>query len=799
MFNTVAIDVFIGLVLVYLLYSLLTTIVGEMLAGWFGLRQRMMRMTIELMLNDGSYITFKKDELMEWLEHKIQSFFLKESGEFKHSLAGRFYRQPSIKYLSKASHGIRGFFEQTKPSYFSSGFFAETLINMLRNKGQGVTDIEKISFCLKFNTLDVQPETLKLLRDHLNASGKELPVLKEKFKEWFDETMDRTNGWYKRKMQFILFWLGFILAASFNVDSIQIARILMKDKDARGKMVDMGIHLSKDPERYQQILNNNGDTVLSNAILDSGFVQVTKDINDAGLILGLGWESIAEPEIKVRSISDSSGSIRMQFDSLRKYIRQLAKANNVHAYNLKIDSLVLDSLMKEWKYEVDSLQKPVLVHLMDSMKGEIAAEIRMIGRKNNLQWKAGESQRELVKIINALAKLDYFQVDSIYNTCKNYSKVTGKVYESKILKKIFCFWESSFWGFVITGLALSLGAPFWFDLLKKLVAIRSAGVKPEEKKEDIDNELPEPAKEYPLNLTVSNPEIRPGDFINEAIRKYSQDIRKIPGVKAVFRGMLNGQNCVQINVADSEVEKVVKNKFKSLVIEGAEIKTNILITGVPVTHQGAKGQISNMSGLNVHGTLGCILRNKNSNSLHFLSCWHVMKGDTEYDKEDSFTGIMDDSNKSHIGDRWSGGIQDSLDYAIAKYHFDSLERNNWLKRELTFNSIRYSTVTSQQINHQIPIRYFDILNKKRVEGRIYTDSASVEIRYLDKYREVKDLMLLTDPTFNLTISQPGNSGSVIFDNDGNALGMIIAGDNKYTYAIKFSNLFSVFKEMELDT
>lgn len=35
-------------------------------------------------------------------------------------------------------------------------------------------------------------------------------------------------------------------------------------------------------------------------------------------------------------------------------------------------------------------------------------------------------------------------------------------------------------GWVVTALAISLGAPFWFDLLRKLVNIRSSGNKPEE-------------------------------------------------------------------------------------------------------------------------------------------------------------------------------------------------------------------------------------------------------------------------------------------------------------------------------
>jgi hypothetical protein len=38
-----------------------------------------------------------------------------------------------------------------------------------------------------------------------------------------------------------------------------------------------------------------------------------------------------------------------------------------------------------------------------------------------------------------------------------------------LLKILGCLW---------TGLALSLGAPFWFDLLQKFVNLRAAGTKP---------------------------------------------------------------------------------------------------------------------------------------------------------------------------------------------------------------------------------------------------------------------------------------------------------------------------------
>ncbi|MBY5608729.1 hypothetical protein [Rhizobium leguminosarum] len=47
-------------------------------------------------------------------------------------------------------------------------------------------------------------------------------------------------------------------------------------------------------------------------------------------------------------------------------------------------------------------------------------------------------------------------------------------------KLAFCFW---------TGLALSLGAPFWFDILQKFINFRGAGTKPETTKEKKEKEV----------------------------------------------------------------------------------------------------------------------------------------------------------------------------------------------------------------------------------------------------------------------------------------------------------------------
>ena len=48
----------------------------------------------------------------------------------------------------------------------------------------------------------------------------------------------------------------------------------------------------------------------------------------------------------------------------------------------------------------------------------------------------------------------------------------------------WAYWDRfsfHFFGWLITAIAATLGAPFWFDILNKIMSIRSAGKAPEEK------------------------------------------------------------------------------------------------------------------------------------------------------------------------------------------------------------------------------------------------------------------------------------------------------------------------------
>ncbi len=785
MFNSVLLDVFIGLVLLYLLYSLLVSIISEMIAGWLGLRSRMLRKAIETMLNDSYRLT--KYQLR--IFRRLGSFFLYENEQFLNSFAGKFYKHPSIRYLSGGQKQHRFSFQQGKPSYISEETFTDTIIQLLRNKGNGTDDMERISFTLKFNTIHIQPQTLAHFRNLLADSHNELNAFKDKLVQWYKETMDRTNGWYKRKLQFILFWLGFIIAMTFNVDSIKITKQLATDKNARNQMVELGILASDESSPIGKAVKRNGDSITSDSLMRKSYTEVRKATDDANKVLGLGWQ-----------------------------LESRVKTNRI---NRKIYPSTLLALQKQIINPAAVLKQSIQFYrkLMDKTKNKNKRNSYAAGIKAKT-----DSLAFLIKRFNYITSSGFTLDDSIHvhvlQIGENPQKAcfTGKRHFSfrddvgYIIRQSLP-WRLSFWGFVITALMISLGAPFWFDLLKKLVAIRSAGVKPEERKETVQDTtriIPSPTPPV-VTAGPAAPPVMPivhDTFITEAINQYGPEIKKIPGVKSVFKGRVKmgdpWVDCVQVNVNDPDAERAVRAKFPSLMIENIAVEMNIVISGNPQTHQSNEGQISNQSGLNGYGSLGCVLKNTVSGNLHLLSCWHVMKGNLDYDTDDDQVFILDNSvNDQVIGKRWGGGIQGTLDYAIARcLQPANLEKNKWLKEKLDFSSgkVEFKPISSKEINSQINVCFYDIFSGKRVDGKIYTDTDSVEIQYADgNFREVQDLLLLTDDSLTRSISQGGNSGSIVFTEAGKAIGMIIAGDKLYTYAIKLSNLFSLFDEMILDS
>lgn len=79
-------------------------------------------------------------------------------------------------------------------------------------------------------------QALSALIGPLNADTVE--NARKNIADWFDVTMERTNGWYKRYSKKRLFWIAVVLAVLFNVDTFDLASTLISKPNLLAKTAE---------------------------------------------------------------------------------------------------------------------------------------------------------------------------------------------------------------------------------------------------------------------------------------------------------------------------------------------------------------------------------------------------------------------------------------------------------------------------------------------------------------------------------------------------------------------------------
>ena len=206
---------------------------------------------------------------------------------------------------------------------------------------------------------------------------------------WFDDYMNRVNGWYKRNTQLIILILAFFIALVGNVDTVAIGKALWLDGTLREAVANQATTFVVQPEE-----------------------EPDADSANQG--------AAASEETDAAKPADPSVS------ELQQELRSLGLPIGWYAANDGKDSL-LDNLVIE--LPLSSEATPAEIAAAEKRLEILAEDGRHIGRLAN-RWP--------MKIV----------------------------------------------GLLVTALAISLGAPFWFDLLGKLVNMRSTGKPVEEQKKD---------------------------------------------------------------------------------------------------------------------------------------------------------------------------------------------------------------------------------------------------------------------------------------------------------------------------
>lgn len=121
------------------------------------------------------------------------------------------------------------------PSYLSGKIFAMALLGSLdpTKPLPGFDDVE--------NAVKLLPDSniRDVLLVHVVAADKDLTQLRDGVATWFDQTMDRLGGVYKRKLKYLSFGIGLLLATALNADTLTVGNGLWHDGALREQMVKL--------------------------------------------------------------------------------------------------------------------------------------------------------------------------------------------------------------------------------------------------------------------------------------------------------------------------------------------------------------------------------------------------------------------------------------------------------------------------------------------------------------------------------------------------------------------------------
>jgi hypothetical protein len=270
--NSTVLDVAIGLMFVYLLLAVICSAINEWIASWFNLRAKNLKSAIKQLLDGQTGIeNGVANPDVEW--------FLK-----------KFYDHPLIAGMKNQSKaGDAG-----HPSYLASRAFASVVMDIVTPDQSGSITFQQLEKGIQdLPGGDVRKALLAVIQN----AEKDLTKAQNNIETWFDDTMERLGGWYKRKIQLITITIAVALVLGANADTIRMSYILWRNPTQRAQMVELAKARAQQPAQAAKNPDNKDST---NTTADNK-AAANRDANNAELqeldnLLGWGSQNKTAPE-----------------------------------------------------------------------------------------------------------------------------------------------------------------------------------------------------------------------------------------------------------------------------------------------------------------------------------------------------------------------------------------------------------------------------------------------------------------------------------------------------------------------
>jgi hypothetical protein len=240
-FDYPALDVAIGLVFVYIVLALVCSTINESISTAVGLRARYLQVGLLNLLSGSATATDAGKETVK-----------------------DFYRHPLVQGLIKPGHGADPSFDPTSvtkwwrkppyPSYVPSRTFITAVMDLARDAESKVAKVDKETADAQVKAAHARmakaeegverslaaipnAQLSEALLALFRASGKNVAQFQLATEQWFDDSMQRVSGWYKRRVHLILLVIATVVVVLLNADSLSAGRVLWRDDAVRAAVV----------------------------------------------------------------------------------------------------------------------------------------------------------------------------------------------------------------------------------------------------------------------------------------------------------------------------------------------------------------------------------------------------------------------------------------------------------------------------------------------------------------------------------------------------------------------------------
>lgn len=236
MFGSEMFEVAVGMIFIFLLLSLICSAINEVIEAWLKIRATDLEQGIRELLNDPDGKNLSK----KFYEHPLVSGLFRGTYDPDLIKNGRYSKRSNLPSYIPARTFALALMDIVLPATSATSTASAILSGAAGATGpppapaaaprpiQPLRDaIGKIS----------NPQVMQALMTLVDAAEDDISKARENIEAWFDSTMDRVTGWYKRRTQVILLFLGLVIAIAVNADTIIISNSLSHDQALRQSLV----------------------------------------------------------------------------------------------------------------------------------------------------------------------------------------------------------------------------------------------------------------------------------------------------------------------------------------------------------------------------------------------------------------------------------------------------------------------------------------------------------------------------------------------------------------------------------